>query len=153
MVLRILKIIACACITSIAACGSGSDTANQEVYDDLDMREANVVAVKYNASQAQFDVTLIHADDDEAGYADWWQVETLDGDMLGRRVLTHAHGNAAFTRSHIITIPPGTDFVVVRGHDQTHGYGGQAIVFEMSSGAQDKIMQGSEPLNFSNYPK
>lgn len=152
MLLKIYKIISGISLTLLMACGSGSDNANQEVYDDLDMREANVVAVKYNASQAKFDVTLIHADDDEAGYADWWQVETLDGNMLGRRELSHAHGNEAFTRSHFITIPDGIDYVVVRGHDQTHGYGGQAIVYELTSGTQDKIKQGTEPLNFSSYP-
>lgn len=140
------------CIIFSAACSSSTDNPPSENnVEDLDLREANVLAVEYDASQARFDVTLIHADDDEAGYADWWQVETLDGNMLGRRDLTHAHGNVAFTRSHFITVPAGIDYVVVRGHDQTHGYGGQAIVLELSTGVQDKIDQGSEPMDFSNY--
>ena len=137
----------------LSACSSDSDDPTAEFnLAGLDLSEANVLTVEYDATQAQFDVTLIHADDDEAEYADWWQVETLDGTLLGRRELTHAHGNVAFTRSHFITVPAGIDYVVVRGHDQTHGYGGQAIVLELSSGTQDKIRQGSEPMDFSNYP-
>ena len=57
----------------------------------------------------------------------------------------------AFTRSHLIMIPNGIDYVVVRGHDQTHGYGGQAIVLELSTGVEDKINQGTEPQDFSGY--
>ena len=141
------------CIAFLTACSSSSDEPSSE-YDltGLDMSEANILTVEYDATQARFDVTLIHADDDEAGYADWWQVETLDGNLLGRRELTHAHGNAAFTRTHYITVPAGIDYVVVRGHDQTHDYGGQAIVYDLSTGIQDKIKQGSQALDFSNYP-
>jgi len=39
----------------------------------------------------RFEVTLYH-DDGEHGYANWWQVESLDGERLGRRDLLHAHG-------------------------------------------------------------
>jgi hypothetical protein len=47
---------------------------------DLDLREANVVDVAFEGSGGsyRFDVTLYHDDDGESGYADWWQVETLD---------------------------------------------------------------------------
>jgi hypothetical protein len=153
MLLRKNTIVPGICIAFLAACSSSSDDPiSENKREDLDMREANVLAVEYDAAQARFDVTLIHADDDESGYADWWQVETLDGNLLGRRELAHAHGNVAFTRSHFITVPAGIDYVVVRGHDQSHGYGGQAIVFELSTGIQDKIKQGSEPVDFSNYP-
>ena len=136
----------------LAACSSSSDEPPSEDVEGLDLREANVLAVGYDSVQARFDVTLIHADDDESGYADWWQVEALDGILIGRKELAHAHGNAAFTRSHFITVPAGIDYVVVRGHDQIHGYGGQAIVLELSTGIQDKIEQGSEPVDFSDYP-
>ena len=135
------------------ACTSGSeDGTNPLIPEDLDLSEANVLAVADDAAQARFDVTLIHADDDEPGYADAWQVETLDGTLLGRRELTHAHGNAAFTRSHFISIPAGIRYVVVRAHDQTHGFGGQAIVLDLNSGEQDKVQQGAQPMDFSNYP-
>jgi len=34
--------------------------------------------------------------------------------------------------------------VVVRGHDQTHGYGGRVVVVNLDAGEQNAIRQGSE---------
>jgi len=112
-----------------------------------DLREANVSAVAVEAQgdgRFRFDVTLYHDDAGEGGYANWWQVETLDGDRLGRRDLLHAHGTEPFTRSATVSVPDGVACVVVRGHDQTHGYGGQAMVVSVSEGATTAIQQGSD---------
>lgn len=127
-----------------------STTASSEA---LDLREANVVGVEFDRSGEayRFSVTLYHDDDGESGYADWWQVETLEGEQLGRRTLLHAHSTAPFTRSERITIPAGTKYVVVRGHDQTHGYGGQAMVVTLETGETEAIRQGPEPQDFSGY--
>lgn len=113
----------------------------------LDLREANVTAVRVSSAGGgyRFDVTLIHDDDGEPGYADWWQVETLGGGRLGRRTLLHAHGTQEFTRSETIRIPDDIDRVVVRGHDQTHGYGGQAMIVHLSTGEIEAVRQGAEP--------
>ncbi|AUV82384.1 hypothetical protein C2R22_12635 [Salinigranum rubrum] len=126
-----------------------SETAEEE----LDLREANVVGVEFEPSNGsyRFSVTLYHDDDGESGYADWWQVETLDGEQLGRRTLLHAHSTAPFTRSETISIPEGVRYVVVRGHDQTHGYGGQAMVVDLETGATEAVRQGPEPQDFSAY--
>ena len=62
------------------------------------------------------------------GYANWWQVERLDGSRLGRRDLLHAHSQQPFTRSETIDVPDDVTCVVVRGHDQTHEYGGVAML-------------------------
>jgi hypothetical protein len=71
-----------------AASGSG-DVADEA----LDLREANVVDVAFEEQGGTytFDVTLRHDDDGEDGYANWWQIERLDGTRLGRRELLHAH--------------------------------------------------------------
>jgi len=126
--------------------------------DELDLREANVVGVELAGGggstgdgSVRFDVTLYHDDDGESGYADWWQVETLDGARLGRRELLHAHSTAPFTRSETVSIPDGTTHVVVRGHDQTHGYGGQAMVVRVDSGETERVRQGPEPRSFSDF--
>ena len=118
---------------------------------DLDLREANVTAVSFsrNGDTYRFDVTLIHDDDGESGYANWWQVEALDGEQLGRRTLLHPHGTREFTRSEMIRIPSGVEEVVVRGHDQTHGYGGQAMIVNLRTGETEAVRQGSEPIDFS----
>ena len=118
----------------------------------LDLREANVTNVtfeKINSTTYSFDVTLYHDDDGEEGYANFWVVETLNGTELGRRILTHAHGTQEFTRSEIITIPEDFTLVVVRGHDQTHGFGGQVIIIDLITSELEKVDQGAERLDFS----
>lgn len=147
---------------------SGSDTADSETTDnesddsessestsgqqsqELDLREANVVDVELTAQETAytFDVTLHHDDNGEDGYANWWQVEQPDSTQLGRRELAHPHSQQPFTRSETIDIPSEVSCVVVRGHDQTHGYGGQAMVVTLDSGATRAVDQGHEPATF-----
>ncbi|MEF8780687.1 MAG: hypothetical protein V5A46_08420 [Haloferacaceae archaeon] len=120
--------------------------------DDLDLREANVTAVELERTDGgyRFSVTLIHDDDGEDGYANWWQVETRQGERLGRRDLAHAHGTREFTRSSTVSVPEELDCVVVRGHDETHGYGGRAMVVAHDIGASRAVDQGSEPNSFED---
>ena len=115
--------------------------------EELDLREANVVGVAFEpaAEGYAFDVTLHHDDEGEEGYANWWQVERLDGSRLGRRDLLHAHADQPFTRSDTVAVPDDVTCVVVRGHDQTHGYGGQAAVVTLPDGGVEFVRQGSEP--------
>ncbi|WP_226023498.1 hypothetical protein [Halomicrobium salinisoli] len=119
----------------------------------LDLREANVVGVAVGdegGGEYRFDVTLYHDDEGEDGYANWWQVETLDGEQLGRRDLVHAHGTQEFTRSATVSVPDGTSCVAVRGHDQTHEYGGQAMLVSLPGGATNAVRQGAEPDDFAD---
>ncbi|WP_336133820.1 hypothetical protein [Natronomonas amylolytica] len=128
-----------------------SSTPTDDGDGELDLREANVVGVEaeQNDGEVRFSVTLIHDDDGEDGYANWWRVETLDGERVGRRDLEHAHGTREFTRSDTFEVPDDLACVVVRGHDQTHGYGGQAMLFDLDSGATRAVRQGSEPVEFN----
>jgi len=116
----------------------------------LDLREANVVGVEFDrqGSRYTFDVTLHHDDGGEDGYANWWQVERLAGSRVGRRKLLHPHSNQPFTRSDSFEIVEAR-CVVVRGHDQTHGYGGRAMLVNLETGATRAVDQGSEPQSFS----
>jgi hypothetical protein len=113
---------------------------------ELDLREANVVGATADRrdGEVRFDVTLHHDDDGEDGYANWWQVETLEGERLGRRDLLHAHGTREFTRSATVDVPGSVDCVVVRGHDRTHGYGGRAMLVNVTTDAVRAVGQGSE---------
>jgi hypothetical protein len=123
-----------------------------------DLREANVTAVDVEATgdgggggtDYRFDVTLYHDDAGEDGYADRWVVETRDGRELGRRELLHAHGTREFTRSATVTVPDDVACVVVRGHDQTHGYGGQAMVVTPATGATRPLEQGPDRRSFAD---
>jgi hypothetical protein len=123
-------------------------------YAELDLQESNVTKVEYTKLSDEtyrFDVTIFHDDDGEDGYADYWQVETVEGSVLGTRILTHAHSTAEFTRSAEIVISSNIQIVIVRGHDQTHGFGGQVIAIDMQNGEQQIIDQGPNKVNFSNF--
>ncbi len=104
----------------------------------LDLQEANVLDVRFvklDEYKVRFDVTLLHDDDGESpSFADRWQVEDLDGAVLGERILAHSHGTIPFTRSATILIPEAIDLVIVRGHDMEHGFGGQAALVNMTTG-------------------
>ena len=129
-----------------------SSAATEDPSRTLDLREANVVEVTVTDEgdgRYRFDVTLHHDDDGEDGYANWWQVETLDGQKLGRRDLLHPHSEQPFTRSETIEIPNDVDCVVVRGHDEVHGYGGQAMLVPIATGGTVAIDQGTEPEDTS----
>ena len=136
--------------TTTAATTAGSATTGTTTGGRLDLREANVVGVDVESIDDgyRFDVTLYHDDDGEDGYANWWQVETLGGERLGRRELAHPHGTERFTRSATIGIPDGTSRVVVRGHDRTHDYGGQAMLVTLETGATETVGQGPEIRSF-----
>jgi len=68
---------------------------------------------------------------------------TRGGDRLGRRDLLHTHGTREFTRS--ATVPDGVRETVVRGHDRTHGYGGQAMLVNVETGETTAVRQGPAP--------
>lgn len=131
----------------------GTASARTTVTLDLDLREANVMAVSFERENGEvsFDVTLYHDDDGESGYANWWQVETLAGDRIGRRELAHAHGTREFTRSDRLDIPDGTVWVMVRGHDQEHGYGGRAMLVNLENGENRVAFQGADPDSFADF--
>jgi hypothetical protein len=132
--------------------GTGATPTPTATGGGMDLREANVTGVavaRESGRTFRFDVTLYHDDDGEDGYANWWQVETRDGERLGRRELLHAHGTREFTRSESTEVPGRVDCVVVRGHDQDHGYGGRAALVALPTGAVRFVDQGPEPRSMA----
>lgn len=121
---------------------------------EVDLKDANVTDVTFSKlgdQEYKFAVALYHDDDGEDGYADKWQIEELNGSILGTRILTHPHGTVEFTRSHTLSVPDDVNTVIIRGHDQTHGYGGQVIIVSLLNGSNVSINQGSDHLNFSSF--
>ena len=140
------------CVGESPSSDTDAEADSDDMSSELDLREANVVRIGIDDSNgaSTFTVGLHHDDAGEDGYADWWQVETLDGTQLGRRDLLHAHeSNQPFERSETIEIPDDVTCVVVRGHDQIHGYGGRAVVVNLESGSQTTIQQGADRQSVS----
>jgi hypothetical protein len=118
----------------------------------LDLREANVVAVAFEGQgdgRYRFDVTLHHDDEGEHGYANWWQVETMLGEQIGRRDLAHPHAEQPFTRSATLDVAAETTCIVVRGHDETHGYGGRAMIVNLELDTRRAVDQGPDRQRFA----
>jgi hypothetical protein len=115
--------------------------ATHPVQPEIDLREANVMNVEVVALAGRnfrFNVTLLHDDEGEApNFADFWQVEDVNGRVLGKRILLHSHSNQPFTRSEVIEIPEEIDVVIVRGHDMVHGFGGQAMKVDLKNGRME----------------
>lgn len=87
--------------------------------------EIRGVDARQSGDAWSFNVTLAYPDTGWEDYADGWQVETPDGQILGLRILVHPHVNEQpFTRSMGgIVIPDGVDEVVIRSHTLVNGYG------------------------------
>jgi hypothetical protein len=82
----------------------------------------------------RFDATVRHNDQGWDHYADLWQVEDLGGNVLAERVLLHPHDTEQpFTRSQSgVNIPPEITQVVVRAKCNVHGFGGQAVLVDLT---------------------
>lgn len=95
------------------------------------------VEVQGNPQQYNFSVTVESPDTGCDQYADWWEVISLDGDFLYRRVLLHSHvSEQPFTRSGgAVAIDAGVE-VYVRAHMNNKGYG-------------TKVMKGSPATGFT----
>jgi len=89
----------------------------------------NVKADKKENGTYSFSVTLAHADKSWDHYANLWQVETVQGKVLARRVLHHPHVNEQpFTRSLSgVKIPKGVSKVIIKAGCNTDGLNSKAI--------------------------
>lgn len=91
---------------------------------------ADVEAARLDCDPARVcrvEVTVRHADDGWAHYADRWEILTLGGELIATRVLLHPHdAEQPFTRDlGGVRLPAGTTAVIVRAHDKLHGFGGR----------------------------
>lgn len=93
----------------------------------------NAKAVKSGKNTYRFDVTLRHDDEGWQHYADNWEVLSLKGNVLGKRILLHPHVNEQpFTRSlGGVFIPEGIKTILIRGHDKVHKNGGKELKLEL----------------------
>ncbi len=85
-------------------------------------------------SICRFSVTLRHGDTGWEHYADRFEVQSLDGDMLGFRILRHPHvREQPFTRVlEGVTISRSIERVRIRARDSVHGYGGAELTIQLS---------------------
>ncbi len=98
---------------------------------------ADVVSVKTTGTPGDytFAVTLHSPDTGCEQYADWWEVLDEQGSLLYRRILNHSHPDEQpFTRTGGPVPVESAQKVIVRGHMNTTGYGGQAMSGTVEAG-------------------
>jgi len=96
--------------------------------------EVRIVDVRVECpGSCSFAVTLEHDDEGWHHYANKWDVMSLDGQILGSRVLYHPHENEQpFTRSLSgVIVPEGISQVKIRAMDSVHGYSKQEVVVDI----------------------
>lgn len=95
---------------------------------------AHVTAVEITETgpdEYRFDVTVRSDDRGWDKYADLWTVATVDGTVLGERVLTHPHDNEQpFTRS-LSGVTVSVDEVIVAARDSVLGFCGDTVTMEL----------------------
>lgn len=97
-----------------------------------EQRHPDVVAAKVRAAgpdRFDFDVTVSSPYDTPKRYADAFRVTTIEGRVLGERILLHDHATEQpFTRDlYGVAIPSGIRSVRVQARDMKHGYGGRTV--------------------------
>jgi len=104
------------------------------------MNASEVVIENVNADKTangtySFSVTLAHADKSWDHYANLWQVETIQGEMLARRVLHHPHVNEQpFTRSLSgVKIPEGVSKVIIKAGCNIDGLNSKPVEVSLGS--------------------
>ena len=95
----------------------------------------DVVVKALGDNRFRINVTVLHADAGWDHYANKWEVLTVDGMLLGTRVLAHPHDDEQpFTRSLTLEIPPHINKIVIRAGDSVHELGGKEIETDVPRG-------------------
>ncbi len=84
-------------------------------------------------------------------YADWWEVVSLQGDLLYRRILTHSHVNEQpFVRSGGPVEIDANETVFVRVHISNSGYSINGSVGSVAGGFTGKTFIEGFAANLEN---
>ena len=125
---------------------SGCDQKNstdQDMKVNQNTSFADITAVSASGKEGNFtfNVTISSPDTGCDQYADWWEVISMDGKLLYRRILRHSHVNEQpFTRSGGPVAITANQEVWIRGHMNNTGYGGQTFRGNAAAGFESTEM-------------
>jgi len=109
--------------------------------EDLNFAQVRYVRATGSADGSwRFDVSVEHNDEGWDHYADLWQVvDPASDEIIAERILAHPHDNEQpFTRSQSgVIIPDGVTSVLVRARCTVHGFGGSALLVDLTVAAGD----------------
>ncbi len=114
-----------ALILLLFACDSEDNNPDESTSGFADVTKVEVSGEEGNY---RFAVTITSPDTGCEQYADWWEVLSLDGDLIHRRILLHSHvDEQPFTRTGVGIDISDNQLVYVRAHMNNTGYGGQVM--------------------------
>ena len=120
----LFAVLASVALVAAACTGTAAGTTTTMAVEGC----ADVVGAEIESTGGRFviSVTVRSADTGWDRYADAWEVRSLDGVVLGRRVLAHPHvDEQPFTRSlRDVEIPGNITSVEVAARDSVLGYCG-----------------------------
>jgi len=121
------------------ACENSEPQSDTSTNDKLAVVTA--VTQSGNTGNYTFSVTIESPDTGCDQYADWWEVVTIDGRLLYRRILSHSHvGEQPFTRSGgPVNISSDQD-IIVRAHMNSTGYGEQVFKGNIAKGLENHTL-------------
>ena len=121
---------------SSASAGAASSSSAETAEAAEDQAHPDVLEAELTGQQDgkfMIAVTISSPYDSPGRYADGWRGMTPDGEVLAEHELAHDHANEQpFTRTRgPFEIPEDVTEVVVEGHDQENGYGGETVTVEV----------------------
>lgn len=116
-------------------CYACSEASSSSISGDQALAEVISVDVSGEEFGYSFAVGIASPDKGCEQYADWWEVLSLDGKMIYRRILQHSHiDEQPFVRSGgSINIPVDQE-VIVRVHMNNSGYSSYAMKGSVKDG-------------------
>jgi hypothetical protein len=139
--MRLFRTLLLVLVVVAVGCGLSADDSGDTVPESpsvtADRGCAHVVSAEVTRSNGGYRVTATvrSADTGWDKYADAWEVRTLDGAVVGTRILDHPHETEQpFTRSlNGVAIPAGVTEVVVAARDSVVGFCGETVTVAVPS--------------------
>ena len=119
----------------------------------LNTYEAVITDVKVSGEENNytFNVTIKSPDTGCEQYADWWEVITVKGNLVYRRILAHSHiDEQPFSRSGGSVNINSSQEIYIRAHMNTSGYGTTVFGGTIVSGFKSFTIPKDFAINLVN---
>ena len=129
----------CFCVITLA-CGQSDTEVTPQSQSIVEARISSVTTSGIENAYT-FSVGISSPDTGCEQYANWWEIVSLEGDLLYRRILGHSHVNEQpFIRSGGPVAISKTQEVIIRMHMNTSGYSSLAIQGSVANGFEAKTL-------------